>query len=50
MTSEERAVAEVLARYVRAVDRRDEAGVAALSANDAVAEVTYRPFPRPDHP
>ncbi|MGY5121451.1 nuclear transport factor 2 family protein [Streptomyces sp. 900105755] len=38
---DERAVAQVLARYVRAADHRDGAAMAALFVEDAVAEIFY---------
>ncbi|MFE4964193.1 nuclear transport factor 2 family protein [Streptomyces sp. NPDC056660] len=38
---DERAVAQVLARYVRAVDHRDSAAMSALFVADAVAESYY---------
>jgi hypothetical protein len=39
--SEERAVQQVLARYVRGVDARDGAAVAAMFTEDGRVEISY---------
>jgi SnoaL-like domain len=38
---DERAVQQVLARYVRAADHRDEAAMASLFIDDGVVEIFY---------
>lgn len=40
--SDERQIDQVLARYVRAADNRDEAGMAAVFAGDATVEILHR--------
>ncbi|MFF3562565.1 nuclear transport factor 2 family protein [Streptomyces sp. NPDC002574] len=44
-TNDERAVSEVLARYVRATDRRDGAAQGALFAEDGIVEILTRTGP-----